>query len=168
MYRSSISSGCRSKVCIEPIGIERCNRSHELGNCFEASIKRLICRQFIFRHRSAPEAFTVQPNIPVTEIVIYKIRYSPPCTSRLVSGKLFVDFFNQRVQKRDNPTVYFRPFFHRNLGFTECETVYIGIQSEERIGVIQRSKELATNFLHTFQIEFEVIPRRRIGNHIPT
>ena len=168
MYRSSISSGCRSKVCIEPIGIERRNRSHELGNCFEASIKRLICRQFIFRHRSTPEAFTVQPNIPVTEIVIYKIRYSPPCTSRLVSGKLFVDFFNQRVQKRDNPTVYFRPFFHRNLGFTECETIYIGIQCEERIGVIQRSKELATNFFHTFQIEFEVIPRRRIGNHIPT
>ena len=36
------------------------------------------------------------------------------------------------------------------------------------VGVGQRAEELIANLRNTVQVEFQVVPRIRVGNHIPT
>ena len=74
----------------------------------------------------------------------------------------------QSLQNRQNPTVYLRTFIYRHFRFLISEAIHIGIKCEERIGIIQSTEEFTTNLIHPVGIKFQVIPRRRIGNHVPT
>ena len=70
------------------------------------------------------------------------------------------------MQFRQNPAVNLWAFVQRNVGLTVIKAVYIGVESKERIGVIERSEEFSAYFVNTFGIEFQVVPRLRVGKHV--
>ena len=46
--------------------------------------------------------------------------------------------------------------------------VYIGIQSEETVGIVEGSEKFTFYLVDTRHVEFQIIPRLRVSNHIPT
>ena len=46
--------------------------------------------------------------------------------------------------------------------------IHIGIEGKESIGVIERAEELTADLIDSFGIEFEVLPRAGVGEHVPT
>ena len=85
-------------------------------------------------------------------------------TSRLVVFVVLGDLFYQRVEQRHYPTVYLGTLRERYLLFDRRESVDICIESKKRIGVVQRTEKLTANFFDIFDIEFQVVSRRRIGH----
>ena len=166
MYRLAFF---RRTVEVEPetLGIERSYRSHKLSYCQQTGIKCLISGYLVAVVLTAPEPLAVETHIPVRQIVVDEVLNGTPRTSRLVVFVVLGDLFYQRVEQRHYPTVYLGTLRERYLLFGGRESVDICIESKKRIGVVQRTEKLTANLFDTFDIEFQVVPRRRIGHHIP-
>ena len=57
---------------------------------------------------------------------------------------------------------------HRNFRLLSRKTVHIGVEGEERVGIVERAEELAAHFVHAVPVELEVVPGLRVGDHVPT
>ncbi len=79
-----------------------------------------------------------------------------------------VYFFDQTVQSRKNPTITFWPFVQRNFSILKSEAIQIRIKRKESIGILKCSEEPSLYFAYSFNIEFEVVPRVCVRNHVPT
>src|SRR3546814_3867825 len=55
----------------------------------------------------------------------------------------------------------------RNLLLVITEAIDVGIQSKESVGIIKRSEEFALYLAQSVDVEFQVVPGRRIGDHVP-
>ena len=126
-----VASRSCNQVRIQHVGIERSNGRHQLGYSFQAGIECLECRKLVLRHTATPETFAVQTNVPVGEIVVHKLRNETSCFRGLVFIVAGIHVLHQRIQYRENPTVYLRAFCHGHIGFFVVKFVYIGIEGEE-------------------------------------
>ena len=88
-------------------------------------------------------------------------------SSGVVVFERFGNVLHQRIQERDDPAVDFGTLLHRNLLFTAREAVHVGVEGEERVGVVERSEEFAAHFVDAVPVELEVVPRLRVGDHVP-
>ena len=59
-----------AEVFPQLVGIERCEWRQQFGHGHQAGVERLVCRTLVGTHLFAPEAFAVEPHIPVAEIVV--------------------------------------------------------------------------------------------------
>ena len=155
------------QIHVEHVCIEGGDGSHQLGYRLQTGVECLIGRELVSSHAAAPEAFAVQTDIPVGKVVVHEILYQSAGLRGLVVVVAGIYLLHQRVQYRQNPAVNLRTFVHRHVGFSIGKSVHIGIESEEGVGVVQRSEELAAHLLHTVHVKLQVVPRRRVGNHIP-
>ena len=127
----------------------------------------MICGDFVGIHLSAPETFTVQTYIPVRQIFADEILNGASRRRRVVVVECRRNVADQSVEQRDNPTVDFGTLGNGNLLLLAREAVDVGIEREERIGVVERAEEFATHLIDAIDIEFQIVPRLRVGNHIP-
>ncbi len=126
-----VASRSCNQVGIEHISIERSDGCHQLSHGFEACIECLECRELVLRHTTAPETFAVQADIPVGEVVVHEFGNETSCFRGLVFIVAGIHVLHQRIQYRENPTVYLRAFCHGHIGFFVVKFVYIGIEGEE-------------------------------------
>ncbi len=171
MHRAGFCAGCcgsgSHKVDKELVGVEWRIWSHKAGYRHQAGVEGLICSQFVGRHPSTPETLAVEAHIPVGEIVADKFTDFTGTFCKVIIVQSGLHILNQGVEQRENPTVDFRTLCHRNLRFGASKSVDIGIERHEGVCVVDCGEELARRLLHTLVVEFQVIPRRRVGNHIP-
>ena len=134
----------------------------------EAGIKGLICRLFVGIHIATPETFAVETHVPVREVVLHKIRDSTSGFGRFIRLVRLGNLFDKRVEFGKDPFVDLgeRRMAVRAVGRTR-PPVHVGIEGKEAIGVIEGAEELTAHLIHTFGIELEVLPRSRIGHHVP-
>ena len=132
VYRNHlVASGHANQVHIQTVGIERSNRCHQFGYGLQASVECLISRQLIGRHGTAPETFTVQTHVPVTQVIVYKVGNQTSGLGRFVIRKASIHVLDQRVQQRQNPAVDFRTLVHRHVFLRVGKAIHVGIQGKE-------------------------------------
>ena len=161
----ALLAGSTRQVTIEAVGVERSIGRHQLGYGLEACIERQVRRLFVGIHLAAPETLAVQANVPVTEVILHKIRDESACLRRLVSLVVSSHLLYQAVQLRQHPFIYLLIF--RLNRILRIPSIHIGIKGEEAIRIIQRSEELTADLIHAFGVELQILPRTRVGQHIP-
>src|SRR5690349_2256951 len=55
----------------------------------------------------------------------------------------------------------------RHIFLSKSKTVHIRIQSTKLVGIVESTEEFSLNFLDSFHVKFQVVPRRRIRDEIP-
>ena len=161
-------AGRRCQVAIEAIGKERCNRCHQFAGSQETSIERLVSAQLILRHRTGPEAFTIQTHIPIREVVGNESIDQATGFRRLIIVQSCRYFFHHCIEFAQYPTINFRALTKVYLRCVRIEVVNVCIHCKERVSLIEFTEEGARNFLDTLFVKLQIVPRRSIGNHIPT
>ena len=86
---------------------------------------------------------------------------------RVVIFVASLHFTDEGVEFAQDPTIDLGTFAHRHLGCIGIEAVDVGIHREERIRLNEFAEECAARFEHTFCVELQIVPRRRVGNHVP-
>ena len=86
-----------AQVLVQLICIERSKRSEQLGNGLQTEIECLVSAQLIRTHLFAPETFTVQTNIPVTEVVVHERIDQTSSLGRFEVGQSLIHALDQRV-----------------------------------------------------------------------
>ena len=155
------------QIFVEAVGIERCYRRHQFSDGYQTGVKGLVSGYLVSFVFAFPETAAWQAHIPVTEVFLYKIRNSTGSASRLIIGIEGIYFFDERIEFWKYPAVYFWAFSQWYIGFCISETVGIGIERKEWIGVVERTEELTAHLSYPFQVKFEVVPRVCVWNHIP-
>ena len=107
-----IPACCLGEVKVELVGIEWSEWSKQLGNGLKAYIQSLVCREFVGAHLLTPEAFAVQSDIPVAEVVVYEILYQSSGTGWVVVVHFSLHTLYQRMQHGKYPSVNLRAFCH--------------------------------------------------------
>ena len=121
---------------IEFVGIEWSKRSQEFRHRHQAGIKRLISRKLVFTHLCAPETFTVQTHIPITQIVVDKGIYQSAGTRGVKVFQFVLNTLYQRVGFGNYPTVNLRTVFKCHLLCLGVKAVDISIECKETIRII--------------------------------
>ena len=75
-------------------------------------------------------------------------------TGGLIAAVGVVDFEDEGVEFREDPTVNLGALVDVDVGFLIVELVDIGVQGEEGVGVVQRSEELTAHLIDTGLVEF--------------
>ena len=70
------------------------------------------------------------------------------------------------MKRGENPTVNLGAVFHLDLRRGWVKSINVSIECEERIGIVERTKELTTHLVYTIRIKLEVVPWFRVGHHI--
>ena len=134
----------------------------------EAGIKRLISRQLVGVVFALPETAAREAHVPVAEVGIHELGNGATRTGGLIAAVSVVHFEDEGVEFRENPTIDFGTLLDVDVGSGVVELVDVGIQGEEGVGVVEGAEELAAHFVDTSFVEFQVVPRLRVGNHVPT
>ena len=103
-----LTASHRDQIQEELIGIEGCDRCHQLSHCLQAGVQRLVSRELILRHATAPETTTVQAHIPVTQVVVHEIGDRTTRTGRLIVLQIAIHILDQAVEQREDPAVDLR------------------------------------------------------------
>ena len=168
VYRFGIDSVCDGiKILEHTFAKEGGNGRHQARQRLQAGIKSLVGRNLVGGHVAFPETAAAQTYIPVAQVGVDKFLYCASGLGGLIVGKSLVDCFHQRVQFTENPTVNFRPFGYGEVGFLVLETIDIGIQGKETVGVVKGAEQFAAHLVNSFHVKFKVVPRLAVGNHIP-
>ncbi len=162
-----MAAGALVKVAPDALGDEGRKGCGERRHGLEAGVKRLIGREFVFGEAAAPEAFAVQAHVPVREVFAHEIGDRTRRRGGVVVLQTRRNIFYERIQQRDDPAVDLGPFGDGDLGFIAAEAVDIGVKREETVCVVESSEEFAPHLVHPVGIEFEVVPRLRVGDHVP-
>ena len=115
-----------------------------------------------------PEATTTETHVPVREFFRGKLLDRTEGTSRLESFHAIDHLSNQRIEFGKNPLIHFWAVGNRNWRFLKFEAIHIRIQREESVSIVKGAKEFAANLVQPVHIKAQVVPRRRIGQHVPT
>ena len=168
MYRLvRVAAADGIQVAEDTVGDERCERCREHRNGLQAGVERLVGRQFVVVHTAAPETLAVQAHVPVREVFSHELLDGACRRGRVVILERAGYFLDERIEQRNDPAVDLRALFDGNFRLLARKSVHIGVEREERVGVIERPEELAAYFVHAVPVEFEVVPRLRVGDHIP-
>ena len=96
-----------TEVFVELVGIERCKWRKQLGDRHQTGVERRVGRAFVIAHILAPETLAIQSHIPVRQVVVHELVDEATCTRRVVVLQLDIDFLDERIDARENPTVDF-------------------------------------------------------------
>ena len=149
------------------IHIERSHRGCKQGDGFQTGIKGLVCGPLVGIKSSTPVSFPVQAYIPVTQVYGNKILDQPGSPGGLIVFILCLHIFYQGIEQGDNPTVYFGSLLNLYLSGLVGKSVNVGIEREERVGIIKGSEKFSYHLVHSRDIKFQIIPGLCIGDHIP-
>ena len=137
MHRfGALASGHGDQVAIETIGIERCDGRHQLGHCLQTGVERLISRQLIGCHATAPETSAIEPHVPVAQVVVDEVRYGATRAGRIVRIQITVHVLDKRVEQRQDPTIDLRALCHRHVWLAVGEAVDVGVEGEEGVRIV--------------------------------
>ena len=115
-----------------------------------------------------PETAAREAHVPVAEVGVDEVGDGATRTGGLIALIGIVDFEDEGVELREDPAVDLGTLLDVDVGLTIVELVDVGIQGEESVGVIQGSEELATHLVHASLVKLQVVPRLRVGDHVPT
>ena len=107
-----------------------------------------------------PEAFAVKTHEPVGQVVVDERVDETTCAGRVIAVHLALHTLDERVEHRQDPTVDLGTFGHGHVGLAIAETVDVGVEAEERVGVVEGAEELAAHLVDTCGVKLEVVPRR--------
>ena len=155
------------EVTVQAVAVERGHGSHEQGHGGEALVQGLVGGQLVGGHRAAPEAFAVQANEPVAQVAVHKVADGTGGAGGLIVLKVGLYLGNEGIEGRDDPAVYLGTLGQGHLGRRGVKAVHVGIQGKERVGVVQGAEELAGHLGHTSLVKLEVVPGRRVADHVP-
>ena len=167
VYGIPVFSAHGIQVAEQPVGHEGRKGCHEPGNGFEAGVERLVGGQFVGAHAAAPKAFAVQSYVPVGKVLADELLNEACCRRGVEILQSVAHLSHECVEQRDYPPVNFGAFGHGYFRFLTVEAVYVGIEGEETVGVVERTEKFAPYFIHPFRVELEIVPRLRIGYHVP-
>ena len=156
------------QVAVELLTEERSDGRHESGDGLQAGVQRLVSRQLILVVFALPETATREAHVPVAEVSINELSDGATRTGGLVTTTRLIHGENQRIEFRENPAVNLRTLLDVDIFFLIVELINIGVKGKEGVGVVQSSKELATHFINACLVKLQVVPRLRVGDHIPT
>ncbi len=162
-----VAAGHRVQVAIQPLGEERRDGRDELGNRFQAGVKRLIGRNLVLTLTALPETATTQAHVPVAQPFVNESLYHAAGTGRFILVQGLVHSGHERVELGKDPTVDFRTGSVIHFGLLVGKAVDIGIKGKETVSIVERSEELALHFGDAFLVELEIVPRLRIDDHVP-
>ena len=155
------------EVVVQAVGKEGRDGRHQLGQGDKAGVQGLVGRGLVLALPAFPETPAAETHVPVAEPFIHKGLHQACRPGRLVLVKGFVHFLDQGVEFGEDPAVDFGPAAVVYVVFLIVEAIDIGIQGKEAVGVVQCSEELALYFHNAFFIEFEVVPRLGVADHVP-
>ena len=156
------------QVAEDAIRDERSKRSRQLNDGLEAGVESLVCCQLILGHTTTPKTLTVQTYVPVREVLAHELLNHTSCGSGIVTLQALGHVLHQSIEQRDDPAVDLGTLLNGDLLLRAGETIDIGIEREEAISIVERTEELTTYLIDALNIEFQVIPRLRVRDHIPT
>ena len=156
------------QVAIEAVGIVGSDGRHEVTHGEEAFVECLISRNLILCHFACPEAFAVQAHIPVREVVRHEGFNQATRTCRFVFFIRRRNTLDERLEFGENPTVDFGTLSVGHLCRTIVKAIHVGIHCKETITLEELCEETTCHFLHAILVKLEVVPRCRVGNHVPT
>ena len=148
----------RVQVCEDTVRDEGCKRSSQLHYGLQAGVECLVSRQLVIAHATTPETLAVKTYIPVREVLVYELLNSTCCGCGIVVVKILGHILHKCVQHRDDPAVDLGTLSDRYLTLLTREAIYVGVESKERVGVVERAEELTTHLVNAILVEFEVIP----------
>ena len=155
------------QVPVQSVRVERCDGRNHYRKRLQARVQRLIGAAFVVAHFALPKATARLAHVPVREVVDGK---RLDCTGHLGGLQRFIGFghlLNQRIQAGQHPPVNLGAIGYWHLIASTGVAIDVGIQGEEIVGVVQRAEELSLNLGDAVRIEFEVVPRLSVGNHVP-
>ena len=141
------------EVAVQPFGEERCNRCHQFGQSDQTLVQSLVSRDFIVGVLPFPETATAEAHVPVAQVFIHKLHDLARGVGRFVVGVIRINLIHQRMQGRKDPAIDFRAFPHRDIRFHVAEIIDVGVQGEERICIVNGTKELALRFFDASEVE---------------
>ncbi len=159
--------GLACQVAIEAVGKEWCIGCHQLRHGLQTGVECGVCRLLVGVHLAAPEAFAIETDIPVAQVILHEVGDSTSCLGGLICLIISSNLLNKRVQTAQNPFVDFRILCIVHCALCIVPTVHIGIESKETVCIVERAEELAAHLVHALGVELEVIPRTGVGEHIP-
>ena len=137
MHRfGALASRHGDQVTIETIGIEGCDGGHQLGHRLQTGVERLISRQLIGCHAATPETSTIEPHVPVAQVVVDEVRYGAACAGRIVRIQIAVHVLDERVEQRQDPTINLRALCHRHVWLAVGEAVDVGVECKEGVRIV--------------------------------
>ena len=83
------------------------------------------------REITSPVPFTVQPDIPVAQVLNDKFLNGPAGLGRFVITELLIHLLDQGVQQGNDPPVYLRSLAEGYYLFFEMESIDIGIEGKK-------------------------------------
>ncbi len=147
------------EIAEDAVGNERCERCREQCHGLQTGVERLVGRQLVGGHLTAPEALAVEAYVPVGEVLAHEFLDGAGRRRGVVVLQTARYLGDQRVQERDDPAVDLGAPGHGYLLFLAREAVDVGVEGEERVGVVERAEKLAAHLVHTLAVELEVVPR---------
>ena len=129
------------EVLEELVGIERRNRGYEARQCLNAGVEGLISRELVLCHTTSPEAFLIQADIPVGELVHHKVLYQTTCWSHVIISKILIHVLHQRIKLREKPAVEVWTLAVVYVRLLILEAVNVGIKRKEGISLVELDEE---------------------------
>ena len=168
MYRRlAVTATNGVEVTEDAVGDEWCDRRCEHNHGLQAGVECLVSRKLILAHSTAPETLTVEAHIPVREVLVDKLVDAACRRGWVVVLEVCRNIADKGIEFRENPAVDLWALLNRHLSLAARKAVDIGIEGEERVGVVERAEELTATLINAIDIELEVIPRLRVRDHIP-
>ena len=165
MHAQGFIVGICRQVAVQAVGIEGGDGGHQTGHSGQTAVERLVSAEFVVVHIAGPEAFAAEAHIPVGEVVDDEGGDEAAGTCGLVVLEGFGHAGDERLEFGEYPAVHFGTGLY--LRFVAREVVLVGVGDEEVVGLEQFAKEGARHFLDALLVKLEVIPRLRVGNHVP-
>ena len=172
----------RNEIAPELVAIERRDGGAQQCDRLENAVEGFVCGLFVGSESAAPEAFAVQADVPVGEVVADEGLDEAAGQGDVVVFVGGAHVAYEAVLQRDDPSVDLGqslrdgqragPCPTRGARYLHCPSarlpaVDVGIKREERVGVVESAEELAADLVNTGLVETQVVPRLGIRKHIP-
>jgi len=95
----NIAAADRVEIGKDAVSIERNYRRGQQSHRLKACIERLVCRELVLVHATAPVTLAVEAHVPVGEILGHKIRDGTPRRGDVIVVITLTRLFNQRVEQ---------------------------------------------------------------------
>ena len=156
------------EVAEHTLAEEGCDGCHQAGEGLQTGVERLVGRNLVFGVFAFPETAATQTHVPVAEVPVDELLNGAASFHRLVVVEIVVYGFHKGVELGEYPAVDFGTAGDFDVGLGVGETVDICVKREETVGVVQCAEEFLTHIVNAGGVEFQGVPRLRVGNHVPT
>ena len=156
------------EVAVELISVEGGDGRHEASHRDQTAVERLVGGELVRGHLTSPEAAAREAHVPVAQLLGDEVTDSTSGTRRLVVLQITIDLEDEAIECREDPAVDLGALSVRELLTSRrIEAIEVSIQREELIRIVQRREELTAYLIDTLDVELQVVPRRRVADHVP-